>query len=337
MATYAAAVVGTGNMGARHGEAYAALENCDLVACADLDVDRARAFADDLGVDRARVYRDYAAMLAAEDLDVVSVVTPIPTHAAVVLDCLDLGDLRAIHCEKPMADTWAECCLMAQEARRRGVQLTFDHQLRFSGPVERAGDLLAEGAIGDLVRVEAARGDLFEAGIHQVDLCSHFAGDVPGAWVLGQLDYREREVRNGVHIEGQALGQWRYENGVYGLVSTGVGADAVGCHNRLVGTNGVVEIAFWEEDSLRVRRDGEGWEAVDCEFGTPIRDGLADALDALETGADPLLSARRALVGTELVYGIWESARRRGRVDLPLEIEDNPLRAMLESGALSPE
>jgi predicted dehydrogenase len=336
MAEHAVGVVGTGNMGARHGRAYAALENCDLVACADLDAECARAFADDFGVDPGAVYRDYAAMLAAEDLDAVSVVTPIPTHADVVFDCLDLGDLRAIHCEKPMADTWAACRLMAQEARRRGVQLTFDHQLRFSGPVRRAEDLLDRGAIGDLVRVEAARADLFEAGIHQVDLCSHFAGDVPGEWVLGQIDYRERERRNGVDIEDQALGQWRYENGIDGFVSTGTGADAVDCHNRLVGTEGVIEITFWADDPLRIRRDGEGWESIDCEFGAPLEDGVAHVFDALDAGEEPLLSARRALVGTELVYGIWESVRRRGRVDLPLEVAGNPLRSMLESGALDP-
>jgi hypothetical protein len=43
------------------------------------------------------------------------------------------------------------------------------------------------------------------------------------------------------------------------------------------------------------------------------------------------------LQATELIFASWESARRRGRVDLPLEIEDNPLEDMVEAGQLGPE
>jgi phytoene/squalene synthetase len=36
-----------------------------------------------------------------------------------------------------------------------------------------------------------------------------------------------------------------------------------------------------------------------------------------------------ALQATELIFATYESSRRRGRVDLPLEIDDSPLIAML--------
>jgi hypothetical protein len=48
------------------------------------------------------------------------------------------------------------------------------------------------------------------------------------------------------------------------------------------------------------------------------------------------LSARRALNATEIIFAIYESSRRRGRVDLPLTISDNPLAAMVEAGHLQP-
>lgn len=335
MAEYAVGVVGTGNMGARHGRAYRANERCELVACADLAVERAEKYAAEVGVPEANVFEDYREMLAELDLDLLSVATPIPTHADVVVDCLRGGGLDAVHCEKPMAETWGDCRLMAREADRRGVQLTFNHQLRCSEPTRRAADLLEGGAVGDLRRVEMSRGDVYEAGIHHVDLCTLFAGDVPGEWVLGQVDYRELEVRNGTHVEDQALGLWEYENGVHGFASTGAGADAVGCHNRLVGTDGEIEMSFWDDDPVRVRR-GDGWETVDCELGDPLQRAVDHVVESVEAGTEPALSARHALNATELVYGLWESARRRGRVDLPLEVDDNPLRAMLEAGDLSP-
>jgi predicted dehydrogenase len=336
MTDYTAAVVGTGNMGARHGAAYAAREDCELVACADLDVERAAAYAADAGLSDERVFEDYREMLATVDPDLVSVATPIPTHADVVVGCLRAGDPAAIHCEKPMASAWGDCRLMAQEAARRDVQLTFNHQLRCSEPVREASALLEGGAIGDLRRVEASRADVFEAGIHQLDLCSHFAGDVPAEWVLGGIDYREREIRNGVDIEDGALAQWRYENGVHGLAATGTGADAIGCHNRLLGTDGEIEITFFGDAPVRVRRDGEGWEEIDCGMGQPLQAAVDHVVDSLSTGTEPVLSAHNALVATEIVFALWGSVRRRGRVDLPLRIDDNPLLAMLDSGDLNP-
>ena len=60
-------------------------------------------------------------------------------------------------------------------------------------------------------------------------------------------------------------------------------------------------------------------------------------VDALLAGVEPELSARKALQATELIFATWESSRVRGRVDLPLEIEDSPLLAMIESGEIAIE
>jgi hypothetical protein len=46
------------------------------------------------------------------------------------------------------------------------------------------------------------------------------------------------------------------------------------------------------------------------------------------------MSARRALRATELIFATYESSRRRGRVELPLTIEDSPLLAMIEAGVV---
>jgi hypothetical protein len=57
-------------------------------------------------------------------------------------------------------------------------------------------------------------------------------------------------------------------------------------------------------------------------------------VDALLAGREPELSARKALQATELIFATWESSRVRGRVDLPLEIDDSPLLSMIESGEI---
>jgi hypothetical protein len=64
---------------------------------------------------------------------------------------------------------------------------------------------------------------------------------------------------------------------------------------------------------------------------------VKNALDCLETGAEPELSHRKALRASEIIFAFYESVRRRVRVELPLEgVTDNPFVTMLEAGLLGP-
>lgn len=143
-----------------------------------------------------------------------------------------------------------------------------------------------------------------------------------------------------MHNENQAVCQYADENGVPGLVTTGYGQDIVGAKHRLVGTEGVIEVRVIDGPNLRIRRAGdESREAPDCpdpEFGGAIGRAIGDLVESLDDGRTPALSADRALRATEVIFACYESARRRGRVDLPLEIDDNPLEAMVDAGELNP-
>jgi len=349
MTKYSVGVVGTGDpddgnfaVAYGHGNAYRELDDTELVACADIIKENAFKFAEEFDIDDGSVYDTHEAMLADHDLDLVGVCTPHNAHTEPVLDAAAASSTKGIHCEKPMALTWGDCQLMAQECWRRGVQLTFNHQRRFGEPFQNAKALLDEGTIGNLERVEFSIGDLFTYGSHSFDLCSYFNDDHVGDWVISQVDYRTEQVVLGSHNENQALALWQYENGVYGMASTGEGHDLIGAHNRLVGTEGVIELLPENHPvtECRVRHHGdEPWQVHDFSDAerTHTRDGLADAVDALERGREPELSARKALNSTELIFACWESVRRRGRVDLPLEIDDNPLEALVESGEIRPQ
>jgi hypothetical protein len=62
---------------------------------------------------------------------------------------------------------------------------------------------------------------------------------------------------------------------------------------------------------------------------------IAEVVGALEASRPPEIGGRAALRSTELIFASWESARRRARIDLPLDIDDNPLESMVESGELT--
>lgn len=328
-----------------HADAYAARSDCELVACADIVSEYAARFADEFGIADERVYDDHEALLAGTNPAVVSVCTPIPTHAAIVADCAAAG-VEAVHCEKPMARTWGEARMMAQECARRGVQLTFGHQRRFGEPFRRAKSLLDDNEIGDLRRIELSWGNFFDNGTHTVDLAGYFNDEHRGAWVMGQLDYTKEHVRYGVHTADHALVCWQYENGVHAIAATGDGVELTGgpydfydCWHRLVGTAGTIVVGQRDGPSLRVRRDGDGWEsiAVTDEFEGRVDLAIDDVIEALDSGESEL-RAEHAINTTEILFAGHESARRRGRVELPLTgVYDHPLESMIEAGELTPD
>lgn len=324
-------------MAYQHAAAYKALDNCEMVACADIVQENADAFAEANNL--PRVYLDYHEMLKEENLDIVSICVWPHLHAQMVVDCAVAG-VRAIHSEKPMAYSWGDARLMAQECTRRGVQLTFNHQRRFGKPFSEARALLKAGEIGDLVRMESACGDIYDYGTHYVDMLGFFNDECPAAWIIAQIDCRREKRVFGALVETDGVFYWQYKNGVYALLATGPGSAGIGVHIRLIGTEGVIEIGTPDNVHLRIKRRGSAeWENIDCgkdDLHGPgyIDRAIADLVDALETGREPELSARRALNATEIIFAGYESSRRRGRVDLPLTITDHPLVDMFDRGEL---
>lgn len=375
--TYTVAIIGTGEkrddpdrsgfaMAYRHAPGYQRLDDCEVVACADIVRDNAVAFAETFDIPMENVFEDYERMLRIVEPDIVSVCVPPKIHAMIVKGCAESGVVSAIHCEKPMGMSPKECDEMLEACERNGVQLTVDHQRRFAEPVVKAKKLLDDGTIGDLERIETTEDNLFDAGCHNFDLAGYFTEQEPAEWVLCGLDYSEENIWFGAHNANQVISQWRYENGVYGLFVTGEAVDMVGSYMRLIGSEGVIEIGVDDGPALRYRTDKKGWKTVDTDYSihgpkSLTRAGAAarklkgavpgmsassrtslyelaieEVVAALREGREPLIAGSNARQAMELVFASWESARRTGRVDLPLDVEDNALQAMVESGQLEP-
>ena len=354
MAPFRVGFIGTGKvperpslegyaMAYRHADAYRQLgDRCTFAACADIVPENAQAFAERFDI--ALVYADHREMLEKEELDIVSICTWPKAHAELATAACSAG-VPAVHCEKPMALTMGEARLMLQVAAQYGTKLTFNHQRRFGRPFRKAHEILHAGEIGDLVRMEANVGDLYDGGTHWIDMLGYFNDETPAAWVLGQIDCREEVLAFGAPVENQSVCQVKYRNGVIGIIVTGAREEGLGGPFRLLGSKGTIEIG-WDPipgPMLRYWRTGlSDWEVVDCEgenLHGPgyIERAIADVVDALATGRESELCARHAMNATEIIFAAYESCRRRGRVDLPLEIDDSPIAAMIAAGDLQPK
>jgi predicted dehydrogenase len=324
-------------MAGAHAEGYKSLPNCKIVALCDLVHERAEEFNQQKAGGTATVYTHYPTMLAEADLDIVSVCVWPDLHAPIVIDVAEAG-VKAIHCEKPMAATWGDSRRMEQVCREHGVQLTFNHQRRFLDTFQAARRLVSEGAIGELKRMEGSCGDMIDWGTHWLDMFGFYNNETPGEWVMAQVDVRKPRLVFGVPVESQGICHIKYQNGVYGLLYTGEDSEnIVGCSNRLIGTEGVIEVSN-KAPNVRIRTIGDAdWREVETaeglHGGAANTRAVADAVTSFIEGRTPLLSSRNAIQSTEIIFAAYESVRRRGRIDLPLtDIDDSPLRSMINEG-----
>lgn len=210
-----------------------------------------------------------------------------------------------------------------------GTQLTFNHQRRFAAPFRAARALLGSGTIGQLQRLEGTCDNLFDWGTHWFDIFGFYNEEVAPRWVLGQVDWRGGATIFGVPLEGQGISLFAYENGVQGLLRTGFETERPQS-NRLIGSDGVIEV-YLGAAAIRVRGKGDGeWREIPVahdegeSLGEVVGRGVLDLIDALKTSREPELSGRRALRASELIFATYESSRRGGRVDLPLEALESP-------------
>ena len=322
-------------MAYQHADAYLQIDGCDLVGCADIVPENAAAFAEEYSIGDEHVYTEYQEMLDGVEPDIVSICVPPHAHAELAINTARHEAVDAIHCEKPMALTWGGAREMAEVAAEEDVQLTFNHQRRFADLFRTAKARLDEGVIGDLEQVQYTWGNFYDNGTHAIDMCNYFNDETPAEWVLGGLDYREEKLIFGTHNENQMLAHWEYENGVHGLAATGVGSAFMDADWRMIGADGRIDV-FLGEMKLEVIAGGET-TVEEFTRGPWIPRAIADVVAALDEDRPCELRAENALNATEIIFGGYESVRTRSRVELPPEIDDNPLAAMVDSGSLNPQ
>ncbi len=319
-------------MNYQHAEGYKALPDMRLAACADISDENAKAFVEKTGTER--IYSDYRVMLAKEKLDVLSISTWPDLHAEMVLAGCEAG-VKVIHCEKPVADTFGAAKSMAAAAAKHGVRLSFNHQRRFGGIFLEVKKVKASGRLGKLIRMEATPPNLYDWGTHWVDMMQMFNDETPAKCVLAALDIRKGTKVFDLLHEDQALAFIEYRNGVQGLLMCSLGGNPPAL--RFIGEKGVLEANAWGDNPLRFWKSGPG-EAEIIPV-TETQDGhvgraIAEVINSYRENRPCELSADNAMRATEIIFAAYESVRRRGRVDLPLEISDHPLLDMVAAGQL---
>ena len=333
--SYGFGIVGCGMISAVHADVIKALPNAHLVGVCDHSLARATAFAEKHG---GRAFADADALYAAEGIDVIVICTPSGTHTELTVAALRTGHHVLI--EKPLALTLEGIEAIGRAKEESGRTVAVVSQQRFSPAFCKIHSLIAEGALGDLLLADLAMpyhrdpayyeavawrgtkamdgGELFNQGVHGVDLMMHLCGGVRA--VTGAT----RTLVHSIEAEDTTVATLEFENGAIGTLRSTTAINP-GYPRRftLHFTKGTIaldddHIAVWDipdvarpeitvDTSRQAHRDPMAF-SIDYHLAE-----TADLLAAIDEGREPLISfdeGRRAPAVIIAIYRAAEEGRR---------------------------
>jgi predicted dehydrogenase len=144
-------VIGCGNISGIYFENLGAYKSTEVVACADLDLDRAAAAAAKHGVPKSQ---SPDALLANPDVELVLNLTIPKAHGPVALQAVQAG--KHVYNEKPLCATREEAKALLATAKEKGVHVGCAPDTFLGAGIQLCRKLIDEGAIGTPVAVHAA-------------------------------------------------------------------------------------------------------------------------------------------------------------------------------------
>lgn len=100
----------------------------------------------------AKAYTHYTDLLGDPNVDAVAINTPPRFHEEMVLSALSHG--KHVLCEKPLAQTVEGCRRISEEQRKTGLQVLPAHNYAFTPSIVRMAELVRQGAVGDVERMQ---------------------------------------------------------------------------------------------------------------------------------------------------------------------------------------
>ena len=341
------ALIGCGRISPNHIEA-AKNNNLEIVGICDILSEAMIEKASRFGLDNVRKYTDYRELLKMEKPELVAIATESGNHAAIALECIELGCHVII--EKPIALSIADADAIIAAGKRKGVVVCANHQNRFNKSVQYMRKALEAGRFGKLfhgaahVRWNRSKGYYEQAPwrgtwaqdggclmnqcIHNIDLLRWFMGDDIDE-VMAYTDQLQHE-----YLEAEDLGVAivKFANGSYGLIegTTNVYPKNLEETLYIFGERGTAKAAGTSDNIIEEWRFADDLDNPDevkhrfsenppnvYGFGhTPL---YADVIEAIKTGRAPLVDAEAGKRALELVLAIYKSAAEHRPVKLPLE------------------
>ena len=336
------AIIGTG-IGRQHLRGALSVPGVRIAALCDVDIERARALAQEFELSDVRIVADYRELLKMDGLDAVSVCVPNALHASIAIACLSAG--LHVLCEKPLATNASDAQTIVDAARDNGRACMVGQLLRFRDDVralkKRAGEIgtpyyaraLARRAHGIpkwgswfTQNAMSGGGPLIDTGVHVIDLTWWLAGS-PRPLSASATTYNAlgpRKIGLGMGGIGDPNGQFDVEDLAAGLIR--FEADCRSISNRrgrstLMATRVIVTFTaprarlLWQDEPKLIGADGTV-ETVASAPGDAWHNELAHFVESIQSGVAPQPDASAGLTMMKMLDALYQSAREGREVEI---------------------
>jgi UDP-N-acetyl-2-amino-2-deoxyglucuronate dehydrogenase len=335
------ALLGCGRISRNHVDAIAKVDGLDLVAVADIDVERARALGTELGVP---AFGSLDEMLGGVPSDLVVVCTPSGLHPQHGVTAARAG--RHVLTEKPMAISLEAADELVQACDAAHVHLFVVKQNRLNPPIQLLKRAVDKGRFGRIymanVTVRWTRpqeyydaepwrgtwefdgGAIMNQASHYVDLMQWMMGPVES--VMAKTATQARRIE----AEDSGVAVLKFRSGALGVLEVNVLTYPRNLEGSftLLGERGSVKIggtavnrvehwafADYDDDDKLVETVSTSPPNV---YGFGHEGYYRNVLSVLRGEARPDTDGRAGRKSLELILGIYESARTGRDVPIPM-------------------
>ena len=327
--------------------------NTRIVACCDLNEEKAKAAAQQWNIPKVATFEE---MLADPDIDTILNLTIPRAHYSLCKQALLAG--KNAYVEKPLALTYAEGKELVELAEEKGLYLGCAPDTFLGAGIQTCKALIDGGAIGRPVSgaaymmwwgneyyrpdadfyYDVGGGPLYDMGPYYLTAMVHLLGRAESVFAFGNKAFEQRtctcEPRNGakidVKVDTTVMGLIRFENGA--TVSLTTSFDIFGAHSmpkfELYGSEGTMSLPDPNGFGGPVKAAQlfgafEEKELISPYFENSRGIGLAEIELARSEGRINHASGRLALHVLEIMEALTVSAKE-GRV---VKLESSPVHA----------
>jgi len=308
----------------------------ELVSVCDLDSQKAERAAKKFG---ANFYTRAEQMLAAEEIDLIDIVTQADSHQDLAFSALENSVATIV--QKPFAPTLPECIEIVDKAKSCGSWLAVHENFRFSRVMRSVKDIILNGEIGDLnwgrlsfrtgfdiyknqpYLVHEKRFSILDSGIHILDLARFFFGEVE------RLSCETQRRNSKVIGEDTATMLLRHNSGAVSVVETTYEARRLPDHfpqtlMEIEGSTG--SIVLKPDQVITVTSKNRSYDRIVktpmlpwfskewCVSQEAVLNTNLHLIDCYRQGVEPEISGRDNLNTFALVEAAYESAESHGSV-----------------------
>lgn len=347
-------VIGTGSISNFHMIGYNAIpDKAKVVACCDLNLERAKEWAKKYGIDESQVYGSYDEMLAKADIDAVSVTAWNNAHAPASIAAMKAG--KHVLCEKPLALNSELGLEMQKVSKETGKLLMVGFVRRFGQNVRIFNNFLNNDRIGQInyIKTSCIRrvgnpcgwfsdkkrsggGPLIDVGVHMIDLSRFLMGNPKPVAVSGATfnnigtrlnikDYPRYEPADKDDyndVEDMAVAMIRFDNGAILQVEVSFSQHIKQDELTLTvyGTKGGIQV----EPSMEIYTEMDDYladikpvYAVDNDpFGNNFRNEIAHFVDCIQNGTPCQNPVEDGVAIMKILDAVYESAKLGREVEI---------------------